>query len=261
VGSRKFRVQSLLLSGFSTLGGTRILRVPVLRGLFVHAYFLYKRHIEDPFFDLLSRNRELFGEGHVLDVGANIGYTAVLFGEFFTSHSIHAFEPEEANFAILSRRCRANRRIICNKIAVSDRSATQFLQINPAHHADHKLTETPGEGAVPVPTTTVDAYVEQHLHGEPIAFVKIDVQGHELQVLEGMSRTLRDNDRLVVCVEYSPSPPGGDVSRIPDRMADLGFSCMRLGPKGELREVTDTSAILDPDEAYCDLVFARRTAP
>jgi FkbM family methyltransferase len=261
VGSRKFQVQSLLLSGFSALGGTRILRVPVLRGLFVHAYFLYKRYLEDPFFDLLNRNPELFGEGHVLDVGANIGYTAVLFSEFFTSHCIHAFEPEEANFAILSRRCRANRRIICNKIAVSDRSTTQFLQINPSHHADHKLTETPGEGAVPVATTTVDAYVEQHLQGEPIAFVKIDVQGHELQVLKGMSRTLRDHDKLVVCVEYSPSPTGDDASRIPDFMADLDFSCMRLGPKGELREVTDTSAILEPHEAYCDLVFARRTVP
>ena len=76
-----------------------------------------------------------------------------------------------------------------------------------------------------------------------------------------MSGTLRDNDKLVVCVEYGPSPSGGDASRIPERMADLGFYCMRLGAKGELSEVTDTSEILNPDEAYCDLVFARRTFP
>ena len=49
------------------------------RRAFVGSYFLYKRWLEDPFAALVRLRPGLFRGGHVLDVGANVGYTAAVF--------------------------------------------------------------------------------------------------------------------------------------------------------------------------------------
>ena len=83
--------------------------------------------------------------------------------------------------------------------AVSDEHGIRDLWIAPGHeyvstldadyrlqvqdHADYPYSESPRD----VETTTLDRLIE--CFGEP-AFVKIDVEGHELEVLRGLSRPL-----------------------------------------------------------------------
>jgi len=64
-----------------------------------HAYFAYKRFVEDPFAALATRHPELFRGGNILDVGANIGYTASVFARASSEgFQVYAFEPEEKNW-------------------------------------------------------------------------------------------------------------------------------------------------------------------
>src|ERR1700750_2414824 len=58
-----------------------LLDTRVGRKLFTASYFLYKRYLEDPFATLIKKNPGLFRNGDILDIGANIGYTAALFAE------------------------------------------------------------------------------------------------------------------------------------------------------------------------------------
>ena len=51
---------------------------PWFQAVFVRAYFLYKRYIEDSFYNLTKAHPEIFQDGHVLDIGSNFGYTALL---------------------------------------------------------------------------------------------------------------------------------------------------------------------------------------
>ncbi len=79
-----------------------------------------------------------------------------------------------------------------------------------------------------MPTITFDRFIQYQLGGgqDAIKLVKIDVEGNELQVLEGMSRRLIDN----LIVEYSPYrvvESGGDPLRF-FQILDAHFAKMAL---------------------------------
>ena len=56
-----------------------LMELPWFQGLFVRSYFLYKRFVEDSFFGLTKTYPEIFKNGHIIDVGSNIGYLSVTF--------------------------------------------------------------------------------------------------------------------------------------------------------------------------------------
>jgi len=79
-----------------------LFEIPLFKRFFLFSYFLYKRWYEDPFWALGKRSPELFGNGDILDVGANIGYTACVFVETIKPPGkVYAFEPDTASFATL----------------------------------------------------------------------------------------------------------------------------------------------------------------
>ena len=65
--------------------------------------------------------------------------------------------------------------------------------------------------------TSLDAFAERTQLLGSIAFVKIDVQGYELPVCQGMTQILRGSPEVVVCVEFEPK-----------KMLELGFSPEKL---------------------------------
>src|SRR5262245_3574634 len=107
--------------------------------LFVSAYFLYKKYLEDPFDGLICRYPQLFQGGHILDVGANIGYSTSLFSRVVAPDKcVFAFEPEPFNFALLRHviRTRATDRVIAIPAAVGAVEGEIRLRLNPRHHGD-----------------------------------------------------------------------------------------------------------------------------
>jgi hypothetical protein len=69
----------LFTGAYSLARKAKLLQLGWFRNAFVASYFLYKRLYEDPFWVLAQQRPELFANGDVLDVGANIGYTASVF--------------------------------------------------------------------------------------------------------------------------------------------------------------------------------------
>jgi FkbM family methyltransferase len=189
---------------------------------FTSSYFLYKRYIEDPYYHLIRRHPELFRGGHILDVGANIGYTARAFSRAIDAgYKVYSFEPDEFNFSLLRRlaaSAKASGRIEAIRSAVGDHDGTIELWINEHHHADHRimtdqLRETKvGSRSEQVSILKLDTFVESQTKPFPICFIKVDVQGFEIAVCKGMELTLARNPNAVLTLEY-----------MPDAMSDLGF--------------------------------------
>lgn len=192
------------------------------RRIFLLAYFLYKRWYEDPFLSLVKCHPELFQGGDVLDIGANIGYTASVFAAALQpSAKVYAFEPDQASFntlreVIQHKNLGASVEIL--QMAVGSSDGTLEFWHNDEHSADHRVVtpqfnslELDRSKVMTVPVTSIDSFVASRGLAN-ISFVKIDVQGYELAVCQGMKQTLQAFPQLCVAFEYAP-----------DGMRELGF--------------------------------------
>jgi FkbM family methyltransferase len=197
--------------------------------LYSAAYFAYKR-FEDPFAKLTAQRPELFKGGAIIDAGANIGYTSLLFAKH---GSVHAFEPEPANVRMLQRnvsRSRHRDRIVVHAAALGAKSGKATLWLNRRHRGDHRITTaefSPASDTIEVDVVALDDVIH-----EPVAFVKIDVQGYELEVSRGMERLLAQNKRIAVAFEVAPESirelgfSADDLIRFYEKR---GFVCETLG--------------------------------
>lgn len=258
----------LLTESYSLVKRSGLLETSVGSQLFTSAYFLYKRYVEDGLQDVIRLHPSLLRGGNVLDIGANLGYTAqVLARSTGPGEHVYAFEPEPFNYAILRRMSAQPEftgRITAVQSAVGAAEGTVQLWQNMHHHADHRVitdqfraTAAPVD-CVSVPMVTIDGFLERN--PGPVSFVKIDVQGFELPVCEGMKATLERNPDLTIVLEYAPSAMrelGFDPTRLVKFLADRGFDCFLIGPHGKL----SAGIPRIEDGGYVDLLCSRRPIP
>ena len=160
-----------------------------------------------------------------LDIGANIGYTATVLAQVIKpNRKVFAFEPEPFNFKILQQTVLQSEfegKIVPMRCAVGAENGTIDLWINPRHHGDHRViteqfhSDHPGSTGISTPLVSVDSFLENN-EGK-VSFVKMDVQGYELAVCQGMQHTLRQNPDLSILLEFMPSA-----------MRELGFDPSHL---------------------------------
>jgi FkbM family methyltransferase len=142
------------------------------------------------------------------DIGANVGFLAVLGARLVGQHGmVYAFEPVPSNAAYVRRNAQANRLAQVQVIekAVSNVSSTGELNLakysGGAALALANVDAPPdADGTIQVDIVTVDDLVE-HQGLKPPDVVKIDVEGAELEVLEGMEATMKRH-RPVIIVEF-----------------------------------------------------------
>lgn len=204
---------SMLTAAYDLARKARVLELPWIHKAFVSSYFLYKRFYEDPFRGLIRRMPGLFQNGDILDIGANIGYTACVFAGALRYGSVYAFEPDRSSYALLVKIIREKKlsaKIETVNLAVGNFDGAVEFWHNSAHSADHRVATETFKAArssametATVSMTSVDAFVNAR-NLEKVSFIKIDVQGYELAVCEGMRQTLQRFPATPVCLEYSP---------------------------------------------------------
>lgn len=157
--------------------------------------------------DLLSyiRRHERFKNvrhSTYVDVGAAYGFTSVPLTDTFTQ--IIAVEPMPVTFKCLLRNARDYPNIHCINFALSNRLGFSEAIYKPTHamisqlqdqqnHQFEQRVDHPLSISQQVATMTLD----QLIHRE-IDCLKIDVEGHQLQVLQGAALTLKKSNCLVI---------------------------------------------------------------
>jgi FkbM family methyltransferase len=172
------------------------------------------------------------------DLGANVGGRVSAWRRL--GARVVAVEPQPLCVRVLRRRYGHDPRVRIVEMAVGAQPGRQALLISrraptistlsptwPAviQHRNPTGGET-WDARLPVPVTTLDALIARF--GEP-AFVKVDVEGYELEVLRGLSRPLR-----ALSFEYVP----GAIDRaLPclDRLQALGPYRFNVSPGESLR--------------------------
>jgi FkbM family methyltransferase len=262
------------LIAYSLVRRSGFLQTSFGRRLFKSAYFLYKRYIEDDLRDLLRSHPAIVGEGNVLDIGANIGYTAAVMARAAQAdRKVYAFEPEPFNFKLLQQTALQTQfacKIVPMQLAVGAADGIINLWINDRHHADHRVateqfrsahpdSADPDSNQVSVPLVSIDSFLQSN--PGPVSFVKVDVQGYELAVCQGMTETLRQNPGIKIVLEFMPSAMrdlGFEPSHLIDFLIERDFKVYQIHPRGKLSPGVPDSM---NDSGYCDLLFSRTPIP
>lgn len=137
-----------------------------------------------------------------VDIGANLGYfTCVMAALCSPGGRILSFEPEPANYRILCINAEiasaGGVQIIPSEVAVSNVSSKMEL-IRAAEVGMHQVGRLSGTEKAELIDAVSLADVPAAMEA-PISFLKIDVEGHEFEVLEGCAALL-DNRRVSTAV-------------------------------------------------------------
>ena len=141
----------------------------------------------------------------VIDIGANIGYYTLMFAKLVgDTGKIYSFEPDPRNFLILEKNIQINgyNNVILEKKAVSNKlgKSTLYVNENSAGSSMHKPNNVVNQ--IYVDLITLDNYFE--VNAITPDFIKIDIEGYELNALKGMESILQSSDKTKIMIEYNP---------------------------------------------------------
>lgn len=204
----------------------------------------------------------------VVDIGANIGYYTLLAAQRVGGGGkVFAFEPEPKNFSLLSKNIRENgyTNIVAVPSAVSNRNGTSRLFLCPKNSGAHNLSARwHEESSIQVNTVTLDQYFSAY--EGPIDVIKIDAEGVEELIFDGMAQLLKRYPDLVIFTELNP--PVGECSpeRYLQKLLSQGFRIFELREQEQTIRLVDAPRFLELTQplrdqsasgAHADLVCAR----
>jgi FkbM family methyltransferase len=177
--------------------------------------------------------------GEVLwDIGANVGGYTVL----AASHGVRvcAFEPEASNFAILQKNLDLNGlhdHVTALNLAISDQTGVTRFKLASAKVGSSGHAVNPDEGRV-VLAYTGRELIETLGIAAP-SYIKIDVDGYERHVIDGLDLSGVREIQVEVC-------DNGDAGYVFERLGSCGFQ-----PNLSLAEAERGGAV--------NVLFSRRT--
>jgi FkbM family methyltransferase len=157
--------------------------------------------------------------GLAIDVGAHVGGTAAYMARHF--ERVIAFEAVPETFDLLCRNIPGN--VEARNQAVSDTIGEVLFEYNPRFsHLSHRHSgeKTLGKSQTvgPIPTVTIDSLAVD------VTFLKVDVEGAEIEVVRGAIETIERSKPLILIEQ------GGNESKYFGRVRDeAGALLMDLG--------------------------------
>jgi len=223
-------LSSLLSIAFrvcSTIPLLRDLPIPFIdhKGLKYFAkiqdYWRFTKPFEPLTSEFLARNAE---ENDIfLDIGAHIGIHAIRLAQKVSK--VIALEPEPENYSFPYKNILINNlsnKVIVLPIAASDKDSYAYLCVKSSSGA-HTLEDLSNcVKTIKITTLRVDTLF-RILNIKNIDIVKIDVEGHENNVVRGMNKLLSYNPPRVLVIETKRSN-----SSLREFLAELGYKVVVL---------------------------------
>lgn len=145
---------------------------------------------------------------NVIDVGANFGYYTLLFGDAVgATGRVVAVEPNPETAELLRETVLLNGHVGRTRIihqALSDSTGTAWLfspDGEPKNAALVHHPNSPGGMTFEISTVALDDVV---LDGPRVDLVKIDAEGAEISIVQGMRRLI-ERDRPMIVLEFNPA--------------------------------------------------------
>lgn len=173
-----------------------------------------------------------------IDVGANIGSYTVLAAAGCSCKAI-SIEPSKGTFSVLQRNIKVNNLehlVETHCLALSNTSGSIRFTVS-CDTTNHVVPEGDSDAAdsgyETVPVTTLDDLLGER-YSSSCKVIKLDVEGYELNVLKGATRTLASENLLAIIVEIngSSSRYSGTDDEIVNFLQGMGFSSFKYDAIG-----------------------------
>jgi FkbM family methyltransferase len=188
----------------------------------------------------------------LVDVGGNTGEWAAKMVRFFPKSRLIAFEPDTRVCAEYRRRFLGSENLVLHEVGLSDHSTEAKLHL--AADSRHSSLDDLGGltiGDVPVRLRRLDDFYETiraDAEGR-FSILKIDVQGHELQVLQGGGRAIDLFDVIYLECSFAGSAKRGPT---------FGPACATLLARGFYPAIfRDFGRSLGPHAVERDVIFTK----
>jgi FkbM family methyltransferase len=217
-----------------------------------------------PWHDILQQ-RGLGAGTLTLDVGANIGTTALTRIVAGDAQRVYAAEPDPTNYRYLVHNIAANGLrgfVLPDAIAISSRDGQGRLKIA-RRPGNHQLVaeDRDDPDAVPVPTLTLDTWVASAgIEADLVSLIKLDVQGYEAHALVGAPRLLTGL-HIAWAVEVSPKhlasagTPLPEFCEVASRSFTHAIDCRRDARPFRVSKLPERLAYLGTEESFTNLLF------
>lgn len=179
-----------------------------------------------------------------IDVGANFGlYTAAMATAVGTNGRVIAFEPTPETAFFLRATCQHMPQVEVAQAAASDRNGVANLLVgaSPEGNSLSAPADQPTATQI-VATHKLDDYFGDSSENE-IKFIKIDAEGHELEVASGASRLLKRHDPVIL---FEVKHGNSSNFRLMHYFIDQGFGIFRWLPSTRLLVPVRGDEMLDP---------------
>ena len=187
-------------------------------------------HADDSIFDKIAKNnmfyehqllekaRSLGLEGVYIDIGENIGNHSIYFNRFCNSTKVYSFEIDETIFAILKNNMEHN----CEEgtyhledIGMLDKK--RFVDLSDTNHLNAGMTKIVNVDGTDREVDTLDNVMQGV---DNIALIKIDVEGFELEIIQGAQHILETQSPVI----FAELATKDEFKQFKQAVAEFGYS-------------------------------------
>jgi len=167
----------------------------------------------------------------LLEAGANIGYYVLLESTILSGNgAIYAVEPEPTNVSLLKSNIALNSletEVDVYQLAFSNTEGELPLYVTQNANLHSFVKPEKGEyHTLNIPVTTIDIFMRDK---PDINFIRMDIEGYECKVVDGMNTFLNSSGRKKLFIELHPQLVSGDEMRhLLSRLYDSGFNLYKL---------------------------------
>ncbi|MFM0208850.1 FkbM family methyltransferase [Paraburkholderia sediminicola] len=178
---------------------------------------IYEAKELETFFGWISKYKGVFN-GTAIDIGANIGNHSLFFSDFF--ERVFSFEPASRTYKILSLNSDLVENITCFNVGISSSNREALLHVNQDNMGGSYVSTAPSTHTQNIKLQTLDSIVDT---SEKIKLIKLDVEGHEYEALQGSEKTIKNNAPILLFEQHLSDFTNGQ-SRVINLLKSYGYS-------------------------------------
>jgi len=203
----------------------------------------------------------------VIDVGAHVGYYTLLMAQLVGKNGkVYSFEPDPVNFELLKKSVEINgfENVVLIQKAVSDTTEKIKLFLGDNDSAINRIYDAKlgdAKKSIDVESITIDEYFKEN--DKLFNFIKIDSEGSEAKIINGMEKFLTKNRKLIMMTEFFPfliKKSGDEPKQYLKSLENSGFELYNiLDDNKETNKINSESFLkIEPDSEYCTNLLCKK---